>query len=303
LSFFLDSKHKNEATDSTQNKTNLNCQNSITKSNIQNINASCINALRFDTNSNNSFDELITINGIGDLINTPVTENTENSNNSSSNVIKPNTPTNRTKTPTRVNRVNKTPTNDLDISNKTLNSTSPPPPPSIGTLPLINAQSSAPSPTKLPQFYPYTGSSGHIMHRPIPILQKADATLSSLINNLTTSPSLSRIRSSPTTTSQSPQNLNPESKSIRSSKNNISNSSQANSNIAGKGQSKTPSADQMNELIKINQQQQLISSLRSSLNNNSPLMFNMGFNNCTSANNSSANNNNFNNSNVKIFIL
>ncbi len=283
-------------------KNSMTTLTSTSKANSQNISTSCINALRFDTSSNNSFDELVTINEIGDLI----------TNNSNSGAIKSNTPTNRTKTPTRVNRANKTPTNDLDIGNKLerpVNSTSPPPPPSIGTLPVINAQSSAPSPTKLPQFYPYTASSGHIMHRPIPILQKADAALSSLINDLTSSPSLSRIRSSPTT-SPSPQTLNTDSKSSKSSKSNSVSNSQSNSSggivykgqLNGNGYSKTPSSDQMNELIKINnQQQQLISSLRSSINNNSPLMFNMGFNNCMAANNSSTNNN-FNNSNVRIVV-
>ena len=62
------------------------------------------------------------------------------------------------------------------------NGASPPPPPSIAS-----AQSAA-SPTQLPQFYPYATSSEHVMHRPIPILQKADAALSTLLTTLTASP-------------------------------------------------------------------------------------------------------------------
>lgn len=126
------------------------------------INSSLISALRFDSNSNGSFD---------DLINLPLQ-------NSANNFIPPNGIQISAKTNRIVNLQGssgaQTPRSDDNIedSDEATDSTSPPPPPSIGL--------TAPSPTKLIQF----SSSSTIMHRPIPILQKADAALSSLINNL-----------------------------------------------------------------------------------------------------------------------
>ena len=102
------------------------------------------------------------------------------------------------------------------------NSSPPPPPPIVATRP-------SPSPSKLSQFYPYTG---HVMHRPIPIVQKSDSSgLNSLINSFNEKKTID------------PHN-------------------------------KLPIVD-LNDLIKINTQQQFISNLRNnSLNSNSPLMFN-----------------------------
>lgn len=297
-------KSKNELNDLINKSASSNCQ--LIKTN-PNISSSCINALRFDNNSNNSYDELVTINDLNDY-QQKLSFSSNIMNNNGFTGRKSNTPTNRTKTPTNLNRVTiKSDTvnidgnkNHLNLDNEhdmeinslrpNTNSTSPPPPPPIGTIPLINSQSSAPSPTKLPQFYPYTPSSEHIMHRPIPILQKADAALSSLINNLTSSSSMSHIRASPSSSSSSPQNLNSDQKSSKSTK---QNSASKNQNIPNT--SKTPSSD-LNELIKINNQQQLISSLRTSINNNSPLMFNMGFNNSSQNGSSNSNSANYNGS-------
>jgi hypothetical protein len=123
------------------------------------------------------------------------------------------------------------------------------------------------------------------MHRPIPILQKADAAISSLINNLTTSSnSLNQIRASPTNqVNNKPANsgeilkASENNKSSNTLNKNISNNNQNNNNnnntpatLANK-----PTCD-LNELFKLQQQQQqLFSSLRSnSIISNSPLMFN-----------------------------
>lgn len=62
-------------------------------------------------------------------------------------------------------------------------SSSPPPPPSIGTTVNSNSITVVPAPTKIIN---QTNSNGNIiqMHRPIPMLQKADAVMSSLMSNL-----------------------------------------------------------------------------------------------------------------------
>lgn len=138
---------------------------------------------------------------------------------------------------------------------------SPPPPPSIASSVVINSSSiTAPSPTKLLQFYPYAqGSMSHVMHRPIPIIQKADAAMSSILSTNTN------------TNSQSGSDLKLP---CTTPKNETSLSSHSNN-----PNSKTPS--ELSELIKISQQQQqqLFSTLRSnSANNNSPLMFSINSN-------------------------
>lgn len=319
INLSIASKSKNEISDLiNKNTTQASNNNSMNHRSKTPISSSCINALRFDTNSNNSFDEMVTINGLNSL--SPSSNNLNNNNNN-----KPSTPTLRTKTPTKTttsikahqittssinpstapnNRTTSNTDTELDNpSSRAQQQQSPPPPPSIiaNSLP-ITTNASAPSPTKLPQFYPYTTStSEHIMHRPIPILQKADAALESLINNLTSSSSLSHIRASPSSSSSSPQNLVEGQQRTKASRtytkgsnnnNNSSSNSQQNSN-------KTPiQSSELNEFIKMNNQQQLISSLRSSMSNNSPLMFNMGFtNNQSNSYNGTANTGNANNGN------
>jgi len=182
------------------------------------------------------------------------------------------------------------------------NCSSPPPPPSIGTTVLNGASLSAPSPT---QFFPYASySSGHIMHRPIPILQKADAAISSLINNLTTSSNnLNQIRASPTNqvnnkpansgeilkTSENNKSSNIINKNVSSNNQNNNNNNNTSATLANK-----PACD-LNELFKLQQQQQqLFSSLRSnSIISNSPLMFNhLNVNNGNNGNNNGNNNSN-----------
>lgn len=168
----LGQRHKNEISDIV-NKNNANNQLKITP----NINSSCINALRFDTNSNNSFDELINMSSLNEF--------PHKTSFSSANIAergKAGTPV-RNKTPIKSQRLNKSNgdnissgktqmnldnSTDLEIgslADSTANSASPPPPPSIGSVPVLNTQISAPSPTKLSQYYPYTASGGHVMHR------------------------------------------------------------------------------------------------------------------------------------------
>ena len=270
-------------------RTKENIKNNQTNKTNKQINSSCINALRFDTNSNGSYDELINLSSQNQETQAYVNKNSKMFN------ANRNSPLHKVKMDTAnkyINRVQTTrtenetenvaihqETNELD-RRQTPISSSPPPPPPIGT-PVIAA---APSPTKLPQFYPYSNNNSHIMHRPIPILQKADAALSSLINNLTSSSSLSLVN-------QSQSDLN-KSQQLKNVNNVTSNETLCDSQTLNDSQNmmnKTPTCD-LNELIKMNNQQQLISSLRSnSINNNSPLMFNnhfgMNFNSNNSANN------------------
>ena len=265
--------------------------------------------MRFDTNSNGSYDELINLANQTQTNEKKTTSFTRNSprtvklenqatrfinrNLSGAQTPRTNSDTNESEhvqSNTNVAVVSSNQVTDLNdgISSRAqitpTTSSSPPPPPPIGTTVIA----AAPSPTKLPQFYPYSNSSNnsHIMHRPIPILQKADATLSSLINNLTSSSSLSALNQSSdlklvnnktnslnvNNSNNSNENIINESTSSTTATNtNISNNSTDTHSLMNK----TPTND-LNELIKINnQQQQIISTLRSnSINNNSPLMFN-----------------------------
>ena len=269
-----------------------------------NISNACVNALKFDSNSNNSFDELISMTSLNHQqqqeggphrvkqLNHHLQEISFSSAKAEPKPAK-----------NAAGRANGEVENKSEEGQSNPGSASPPPPPSIGSLPLMSGSHSAPSPTKLPQFYPYTVSSGHVMHRPIPILQKADATLSSLISNLTAASQLVSSSSASSSSSSSPQNLNAEQKSSKSTRAQLSGGAEqllnfeqnirntfkntAKNSDKQTNSNKTASTCDLNELIKINNQQQLISSLRLSMTNNSPLMFNMGFNN---------NNNNTNNS-------
>lgn len=156
---------------------------------VNNINSSLINALRFDSNSNGSFDDLINL-----------TNQTLNDNfmfqQTNQNKLVSFSPKNRVlgrsvSTQGQGSSGAQTPRSEdddcEDVKDVKESSSSPPPPPSIGSsvhLNSLNSNRTAPSPTKLAQFCP--SSSSGTMHRPIPILQKADAALSSLISNLTT---------------------------------------------------------------------------------------------------------------------
>ncbi len=294
--------------------------NKINKAN-NNINSSCINALRFDTNSNGSYDELInlsnqsnshdansqqqqqqlnafskaynkTLSRSSPMNRLKISENTanryinrnisgvqtpkngenieseENVNNNSSSNSSNNNQSNNEIDPNLQQQHNRTRITPTIIRTE---SGSPPPPPPI---------SAAPSPTKLPQFYPYsaTNNNSHIMHRPIPILQKADAALSSLINNLTSSSPLSQATINNSDLKLSANNNSNNLNNKNSSSNNETSVCDNQTGCNDSSQmNKTPTCD-LNELLKINNQQQLISTLRSnSLSNNSPLMFNNPF--------------------------
>ena len=147
------------------------------------------------------------------------------------------------------------------------------------------------------------------MHRPIPILQKADAALSSLINNLTTSNNnLNQIRASPTSNKLSNSgdstkpsenltningknlNFNENNKTNNGNKNSSNNNNNNNNNNTNSTSLANKATCDLNELIKLQQQQQqLFSTLRSnSIISNSPLMFN---HNCNTNNNNASNNN------------
>ena len=178
------------------------------------ISNACVNALKFDSNSNNSFDELISMTSSNQQQQEASPHRVKQINQQEVSFTSVKAASKSVKNPAS------RPNGDVEVkgeeSQSNPGSTSPPPPPSIGSLPLMSSSHSAPSPTKLPQFYPYTVSSGHVMHRPIPILQKADATLSSLISNLTAASHLVSSSSASSSSSSSPQNLNAEQKSSKS---------------------------------------------------------------------------------------
>lgn len=138
-----------------------------------------INALKFDSNLNASFDELFN----------NLTQHTSSTNNQQNELTQQqqefinklislsptfqfiNKPKSRTHTPRHV-----------DEENEKETSSSPPPPPSIGTSVNSNSITVVPAPTKIVN---QTNIPNNVqMHRPIPMLQKADAVMSSLMSNL-----------------------------------------------------------------------------------------------------------------------
>ncbi|CAF0873502.1 unnamed protein product [Brachionus calyciflorus] len=155
------------------NKKHKNVSNQATNQ----INTSLINALKFDSNLNASFDELL--NNLTQHTNSAntQTELTQQQQQFINKLISL-SPTFQfvNKSKSRV----QTPSQTEEETEKETSS-SPPPPPSIGATVNPNSITIAPSPTKL---LVQSNNSIQIMHRPIPILQKADAVVSTLINNL-----------------------------------------------------------------------------------------------------------------------
>lgn len=146
----------------------------------QQINTSLINALKFDSNLNANFDELLN----------NLTQHTNTTNNQQNELTQQqqelinklislsptfqfmSKPKSRTHTPRQT---------EEEADKET--SSSPPPPPSIGTTVNSNNITVVPAPTKITN--QTSNSDSNIqMHRPIPMLQKADAVMSSLMSNL-----------------------------------------------------------------------------------------------------------------------
>ncbi|RNA12553.1 hypothetical protein BpHYR1_003076, partial [Brachionus plicatilis] len=158
----------------------------------QQINTSLINALKFDSNLNASFDELF--NNLTQQTNSASSQPNELTQQQQQFINKLislsptfqfiNKPKSRTQTPRQTEEEA-----DKDTSS------SPPPPPSIGTTVNSNSITVVPAPTKIASQSTNNNSNSNTsvqMHRPIPMVHKADAVMSSLMGNLNkTEPSLS----------------------------------------------------------------------------------------------------------------
>jgi hypothetical protein len=268
-------KDKNKKQQSNNSSTNTNT----------NINSSLINALRFDSFGNMSYEDLLTIANNQKQQTNPQNQNSNNNKSNNSIVIQ------------RLGNAIKLKGQRKTVINEMTNGTSPPKTQAssndnlIMTAPLSSSNKATPSPTKLPQFHPFTvvNNSAHIMHRPIPIVQKADHK-STLIND----PSLNneptkktKVNSDKKITTESQQ----QQQNNRINNNNNINNSYNNNSYHSLSNMKTPPCD-FSELLKMNtqQQQQLITTLRSnSINSNSPLMFNGSSNLMTTFSNSNSN--------------
>jgi hypothetical protein len=279
---------KNSKSNSKHNISNsISTNNTTNKSNT--INSSLISSLKFDNNSNGSFEDLLSTTNhqnLSECLNNKISSSFNSINNNNEQTLGSISTVNHATSSQRnaaktINGENK-PVNNVDNDEQKHHTSTPPP---------LTSQISAPSPT---QFFPYASayhqSASHIMHRPIPILQKADAAITSLINNL--SSNINSVRSSPTS------QINKNNNSDLAKNNNYNNE---NSTNTGNNKIKTTNvlankaACDLNELIKLQQQQQQIfSTLRSnSIISNSPLMFNHLNGN---GNNTNAINNNSNTS-------